>query len=220
MTTLSNQTRYKLIAEFSLVFLLIPVSLFFIRDWVAPYIILVLLTLVFWSVLLLLSDRRFKRFRLWNLDMLKTHLPRTLKVFVGGAIIITLLSWYFTPEWLFFMPIERPWLWFGVLLLYPLISAWPQELIFRTFMFHRYKRVFRSKSLRAALSATSFALAHLVFANWFAVIGSFFAGLVFSFTYIRSRSTLLVAFEHSLWGCWLFTSGLGVYFDSTMVGQL
>ncbi|NVK25606.1 MAG: CPBP family intramembrane metalloprotease [Gammaproteobacteria bacterium] len=79
------------------------------------------------------------------------------------------------------------------------------------------KKIFRNKTLRAYLSAFTFALAHLLFANWIAVVGSFIAGLVFAFTYIHSRSTLLVAIEHSLWGCWLFTTGLGVHFDSNML---
>ncbi|MCH2056269.1 MAG: hypothetical protein MK214_06560 [Thalassotalea sp.] len=39
------------------------------------------------------------------------------------------------------------------------------------------------------------------------------AGYCFSKTYTVSRSTLLVALEHSLWGAWVFTLGLGHYFD-------
>ena len=105
---------------------------------------------------------------------------------------------------------------FLLLVIYPIFSAWPARSYFSHIYVSSVQAPFKSKTLRAYLSATSFALAHLLFANWIAVIGAFIAGLVFSFTYIHSRSTLLVAVEHSLWGCWLFTAGLGMYFDSTM----
>lgn len=205
-----------LICEFVFLFICLPIFLYFVRDTIAPYLLLFLVSIVAWCVLLLLSDPRFKRFRFWNPIQLKLSLDRVVMTFLIAAILMVIASWYFTPQWFFTLPTEKTQWWLLLLVLYPIFSAWPQEVIFRTFMFHRYKRVFKSKHLRAYLSATSFALAHLLFANWIAVVGAFIAGLVFSFTYIHSRSTLLVAIEHSLWGCWLFTAGLGMYFDSTM----
>ncbi|WP_216031188.1 CPBP family intramembrane glutamic endopeptidase [Psychrosphaera sp. I2R16] len=165
----------------------------------------------------LVTDPRFKRFRLWNLEKLREFLPNVMKTFLLAAFVITLASWWFTPQWLFSLPLEQTLMWIALLFLYPVLSAWPQEVIFRTYLFHRYKHIFKSKNLRAWLSALSFALAHLMFANWIAVVGSFFAGLVFAYTYMHSRSTLLVTLEHSLWGCWLFTAGLGIHFDSGML---
>ena len=196
-----------------------PIVFYFIRQDLAPYLLLFLVTVLAWCLLLLLSDSRFKRFRLWNLEKLKLYLPRVLKTFSIAAIIIVLASWYLTPEWLFKLPLEQTLIWLALLVIYPIFSAWPQEIIFRTFLFHRYKKVFRSKSLRVVLSSVAFALAHIIFANWIAVAGAFIAGLVFSLTYIHSRSTLLVALEHSLWGLWLFTAGLGIHFDSSMLLQ-
>lgn len=206
-----------LLTEFFLLFLFLPVFLYFVRKDFAPYLILFLVSILGWCLLLLLSDQRFKRFRLWNIEKLKQHLPSVLKTFAVAACAIVLASWYLTPEWLFKLPAEKTMIWLALLLFYPLFSAWPQEIIFRTFLFHRYKKVFKSKELRVVISATVFALAHLIFANWIAVAGSFVAGLVFAFTYMQSRSTLLVAIEHSLWGLWLFTAGLGVHFDSSML---
>jgi membrane protease YdiL (CAAX protease family) len=37
-------------------------------------------------------------------------------------------------------------------------------------------------------------------------------GLLFAFTYLRSRSTLLVAAEHALYGDFVFTVGIGGMF--------
>lgn len=212
-----HQRKLALYIEFTLLFLILPCALYFIRHDTAPYLLLLLVTLVGWCLLLLLGDQRFKRFRLWNLDKLKLYLPKVLRTFAFAAVFILLASWYLTPDWLFILPAEKPAIWLALLIIYPLFSAWPQEIIFRTFFFHRYKNVFKSKQLRVVISAAVFALAHLLFANWIAVVGSFFAGLVFAFTYMHSRSTLLVAIEHSLWGVWLFTAGLGVYFDSSML---
>lgn len=206
-----------LFAEFFLLFLALPVFLYFARQDIAPYLILFLICVLGWCLLLLLSDDRFKRFRFWNMTKLKEHLPYVLKTFSLAAITIFLASWYWTPEWLFKLPLDKTMIWLALLIVYPIFSAWPQEIIFRTFLFHRYKKIFKSKQLRVVISAAVFALAHLMFANWIAVAGSFIAGLVFALTYVHSRSTLLVAIEHSLWGVWLFTAGLGVHFDSSML---
>ncbi len=206
-----------LLTEFFILFLFLPVFLYFVRKDFAPYLILFLVSTLGWCLLLLLSDQRFKRFRFWNIEKLRLYLPKVLKTFFIAACAIFIASWLLTPEWLFKLPLENPMIWLALLVFYPLFSAWPQEIIFRTFLFHRYKKVFKSKQLRVFISAGVFALAHLVFANWIAVAGSFIAGLVFAFTYMNSRSTLLVAIEHSLWGLWLFTAGLGIHFDSSVL---
>ncbi|MBU2883169.1 CPBP family intramembrane metalloprotease [Psychrosphaera sp. B3R10] len=203
--------------EFVLLFIVLPIVVYFLRHTVAPYLLLCLITILLWCLLSLVTDPRFKRFRLWNLEKLREFLPNVMKTFLLAAFVITLASWWFTPQWLFSLPLEQTLMWIALLFLYPVLSAWPQEVIFRTYLFHRYKHIFKSKNLRAWLSALSFALAHLMFANWIAVVGSFFAGLVFAYTYMHSRSTLLVTLEHSLWGCWLFTAGLGIHFDSGML---
>lgn len=214
---LERQSNRLLLVEFGMLFIALPVVFYFLRYAVAPYLLLCLITILLWCLLFLVTDPRFKRFRLWNINKLREHLPNVLKTFLLAAFVIVLASWWFTPQWLFLMPFEQTLVWAALLFLYPVLSAWPQEIIFRTYFFHRYKRVFKSKNLRAWLSAFCFALAHLMFANWLAVVGSFIAGLVFAYTYIHSRSTLLVALEHSLWGCWLFTAGLGIHFDSGML---
>jgi len=70
------------------------------------------------------------------------------------------------------------------------------------------------KSVRIILSATVFALAHIVYANLIAVCLAFLGGLLFSYTYAQSRSTFVCVIEHSLWGIWMFTLGIGSYLDS------
>ncbi len=73
------------------------------------------------------------------------------------------------------------------------------------------------KTVRIIVSATVFALAHIVYANWVALLLAFIGGLLFSFTYAQSRSTFVCVIEHSLWGLWMFTLGIGQYLDSSTI---
>ena len=119
------------------------------------------------------------------------------------------------PQLLFLLPLEHTQLWLGTLLIYPICSVVPQEIIFRTFFFHRYKGIIPSKQARCLLSSASFALAHAIYGNWLAVLLSGIAGLLFGYRYLTTRSTLVVVVEHSIWGSYLFTVGIGIYFLTT-----
>ena len=59
------------------------------------------------------------------------------------------------------------------------------------------------------LNATLFSLAHIFFRNTLVLILTFLGGLLFAFTYHKSKSTLLVSIEHAIYGNWLFTVGMG-----------
>ncbi|RXF06757.1 CPBP family intramembrane glutamic endopeptidase, partial [Pseudoalteromonas sp. PS5] len=80
--------------------------------------------------------------------------------------------------------------------------------------FHRYKRILPNKNNRVILSALVFALAHCVYDNVIAIFLSFVGGLLFAYTYAHSRSLAVCVLEHSLWGLWMFTIGIGQYLDS------
>jgi membrane protease YdiL (CAAX protease family) len=67
-------------------------------------------------------------------------------------------------------------------------------------------------------SGVAFGLAHAVLANWIAIVLSTLGGLIFAATYARTRSTLMAALEHGLWGDFVFTIGLGWYFYGGSVG--
>jgi membrane protease YdiL (CAAX protease family) len=61
-------------------------------------------------------------------------------------------------------------------------------------------------------SALAFALVHLVFRNPIAPPLSLVGGLLFAATYERTGSSLVATIQHALFGCWVFTVGLGWYF--------
>lgn len=132
--------------------------------------------------------------------------------FLPGAAVISLLVAVLRPELLFAFPQREPTWWLVVMLAYPLLSVYPQELIFRTFFFHRYESLFKTRLGCLLLSAAVFGLAHLFFNHWLAPTMTAVGGYLFASTYARSRSTVWVSIEHALWGDFLFTIGLGYYF--------
>lgn len=119
--------------------------------------------------------------------------------------------YWLAPDLLFSLPSQQMQFWLITLALYPIVSVIPQELIFRTFFFHRYKHIIPSKNIRWLLSTFSFALCHLVYGNWIAVALAAVGGAIFGYRYITTRSTLVVIIEHTLWGSYIFTIGIGVY---------
>jgi hypothetical protein len=128
-----------------------------------------------------------------------------------GLLVVTVVT---VPQSLFTFPRHRTLIWLLVMVLYPL-SAWAQEIVFRTFFFHRYGRLFATARRRIWASGLIFGWAHVVVNNLAAIPLAAVAGLLFASTYERSRSTLLVSIEHALYGDVVFTVGLGALFYSS-----
>ena len=134
------------------------------------------------------------------------------RILVNFSIILILtvvLVYFSNPDMLFSVMLKKTTLWAVILLVYTLFSVLPQELIYRTFFFHRYQLLFKNKSMFIFLNATLFSLAHIFFRNTLVLILTFLGGLLFAFTYHKSKSTLLVSIEHAIYGNWLFTVGMG-----------
>lgn len=112
-------------------------------------------------------------------------------------------------------PRGAPQIWLVVMCLYPVFSALPQEILGRTFFFHRYKELFPTTGSMIWASATAFCFIHIVFNNWIAITFTLVGGYLFSRTYAKTGSLTAVWLEHSLYGCIIFTSGLGWFFYFT-----
>ncbi len=205
--------QYRRALEFAALFVLLPLVVAWqgvtLRRWIIPQLLLITALCLF----LLWRDASFDRRRLlawphpWRACLLRIAVPLA----IGGAAVLALA--YRLPDAApFVLPQERPVLWLAILLLYPLVSALPQELIFRVFLFHRYRALFPGPRTLPLISAGVFALAHLVLGNWVALLLSLAGGLLFAYTYARTGSLGLVTLEHGLWGNWLFTVGLGSHF--------
>ena len=198
--------------EFILIFILLPVLLFFFRFHIKHLLIPVLLVFGGACLFVLLRDRGFRREQLWGARNFLANLKGVLLRFVIGGIALFFLVYVFKADLLFRFPRERFYLWLVVMILYPLLSAYPQELIYRAFLFHRYKSLFPRTWQIVVVSGLSFGLAHLFFNNWPAPVFSAVGGLMFARTYAKTGSLLITAIEHGLWGDLIFTLGLGLYF--------
>jgi len=173
-----------------------------------PFLLLITLA----CAIVLLADSQFDRRRLWNAGEVRKRLPGILRLFVVCAVIVGMVVALAAPAILFSLPRRAPALWLIIMVLYPLLSVYPQELVYRTFLFHRYACVLPRPWMRIAASAGAFGFLHIVFKNELAVMMTLIGGLLFARTYETSRSTLLVSIEHALYGCLVFTIGLGAYF--------
>jgi len=65
----------------------------------------------------------------------------------------------------FFADPELAAAWVLIFILYPLFSVYPQELLYRTFFFHRYRPLFGGGWGMVIASALAFGFVHIIFRN-------------------------------------------------------
>ncbi|MBI1327847.1 MAG: CPBP family intramembrane metalloprotease [Alphaproteobacteria bacterium] len=147
------------------------------------------------------------------------NLKPILLRFAAVCVFLVAFTYFYDPERFFFLAKEKPEIIPRIFLLYPLLSALPQEFIFCTFFFARYAVFFKGWGLILA-SALTFAYAHVLFINPIAPTFSFAAGVIFALTYMKHKSLALVTIEHGLYGNALFLTGLGWYFHGGDVETL
>ena len=200
-----QSVRYKLI-DFLLIFIALPVS--FAVEY--PFMIKAILALTgFIYVIYLLLKVEKNKFKIapnlnWGLFFL--HVLIKLVIIASFTIIY---MWFTSKSDLFHVLFQKPKLWVIILFLYAMFSVYPQELIYRTLYFQRYKILFKSRSLFIFLNAIVFSLAHIFYKNPLVSLMTFLGGILFALTYEKTKSTLLVSIEHAIYGCWLFTVGMG-----------
>ncbi|MBO1360795.1 CPBP family intramembrane metalloprotease [Acetobacter sacchari] len=132
--------------------------------------------------------------------------------FIVLAPLIMIAAWIWSPQTLFSLPREKPGFWLVIVVLYPLLSVWPQEMLYRSFLFRRYGGLFGGDRGTIAASALAFGFAHILFLNWIAIAMTTIGGLLFARDYARHRDLRVACIEHSLYGCLIFTIGLGRFF--------
>jgi membrane protease YdiL (CAAX protease family) len=167
-------------------------------------------------VAVLLLDRSFDRSQLWGWRRAREDLPRVLLLWSVAAVALLGLTAFIAfrtdllPESGFLrLPRERPEILLIVWLAYPWVSAYPQEITHRVFFWHRYGVLFRDRWTLIGVNALAFAWMHALFWNPIALAMTFAGGLLFAWTYDRTRSALAAGIEHGLYGAWCFTVGLG-----------
>jgi len=213
-----SYSRFYLVVEFVVLFVGLPILLFTKRHALDGMIAPTLILLATGCTLLLWYDRAFDRTRLWNRARFKRRLGRAVSIFIPGAATVVVALGIFRPDLLLTFPQVYPKVWIVIMVTYPFVSVYPQEVIFRAFLFHRYDAIFPKNWSKIVASGAAFGLAHIVFANWVAPLMTAASGVWFARTYSRTGSTLQVSIEHGLWGCFAFTIGLGWYVYSGAIG--
>ncbi len=171
-------------------------------------------------VLLLVMERNYEWMRTFIRLPRFVDLLKILGLFAicGGAL--TFYAYKALPQYFMAFPDRAPELWLRVMILYPVLSVTTQEILYRVFYFHRYACLFGQHQraaivfnglLFAFMHATLFAYRQTPF-HWHAVAISFVGGVIFAYRFYSTRSFWAVAFEHSLYGDLIFTTGLGIYF--------
>jgi len=149
-------------------------------------------------------------------ELAEFHLSRSqgghllLRVAVAAALLAGGL-FLVAPCQLFELPRANPRLWALVMVCYPILSVYPQGLLYRGLFYARYANLFRSERGAWLAGAAVFSLAHVVFGNVWAVALTFVGGLFINRTYRRTGSMLVSDAEHAAYGQLVFTLGWGRY---------
>lgn len=150
--------------------------------------------------------------RLWNAWPLHGSIGSVLAIFALAAVIIIVAVWRLHPQILFSFPRNSPLFWAVVMVLYPVLSVYPQGIIYRAFFFERYRTLFPTPAAMILASALAFAFSHIIFRSPWSVALTFAGGLLFAWRYQQTGSLLVSSLEHALYGCFVFTVGLGGLF--------
>lgn len=195
--------------------------------WIEWFVLFVLFPLIAWSEWIRAS--KFLIFALpvvyaiiaWRRGLHKTHHPPPIRPYSWKRLAIRstiallglfLLAVWLVPDRLFDFPRQAPSRWAMVMFFYPILSALPQEFLYRQFFFARYQRLFPRTSLMIASSTVTFAFLHLMYDNLPAIALTLIGGYIFSLSYAASGRLLIPWIEHALYGMAAFTFGLGTYF--------
>jgi membrane protease YdiL (CAAX protease family) len=95
-------------------------------------------------------------------------------------------------------------------------------VIYRVFVMHRYRSLLpldgrKQEWALICLSAFTFSFMHIVFRNPVAVVLTLIGGVIFARRQMRTRSLFVSSLEHALYGCFLFTVGLGDFFYARLI---
>ncbi|CAB5136983.1 hypothetical protein D3OALGA1CA_3605 [Olavius algarvensis associated proteobacterium Delta 3] len=198
-----------LLFEFTAVFFGLPGI--FAAGWIPIYSIPLLILFSLICLLILIRDPGFDNRRLVRLGAWKQLVRPMLIRLLLGCLLIGGATVAFRPELLFGFPKSHPVIYMFFLLLYPMLSVYPQGVTHRAFLLHRYRPLFPGYWGAIVVSAAAFSFMHIAFQNPVALVLTFIGGILFAKTYLDSGSLVLSVLEHALYGIFVFTIGLGRY---------
>lgn len=199
-----------LVIEFVILFFGIPTLIYLDKDFIRPSIIILPVLALIFLLLRRSSDFTWKELIRWSI-------PRKIIVVNAGIILVAALLMLgyviiFERENLFNLPRANIWIYLAMIVFYPVFSAYGQEIIYRTFLFHRYSGILPKAWHFVLASALTFSYMHIVFYNPLSMILTFIGGLYFARVYWQTRSVLFTTVLHGIFGIMVFGVGLGQYF--------
>lgn len=201
--------RARLAAEFAIIYVAAPAAMGLAMppDWLHP----VFLGVVLVGVALLAATPDFRWRELgqgWrNLDWREIGLVAALTAVASLVFVLWLV-----PDALFRLPRRAPGFWLILIVLYPLLSALPQEVVFRALYFRRYGALFPDMRVAMLVNGGLFALAHLLFWSPVTLAMTFAGGVLFARSYLGRGGFPQAVVMHAICGLIVFTVGLGVFF--------
>jgi membrane protease YdiL (CAAX protease family) len=165
------------------------------------------------ALAVLLRDATFARERLWNGAAVLEHAGAIALVTAACLPPLYALARWLQPDEVFLLVRRQPWLWLLIMVAYPVVSVYPQELLYRAFLFQRYASLLPTPAARIAASALLFAWGHVFFFQpRVAMLLTLVGGALFAWHYEVTSSLAVASVEHALFGDLAFSIGLGRYF--------
>lgn len=214
-TILLNLPFWIRVSEMVGLYILLPILLVF--NIISLPLMAVLLIMGTSVVFFLQYDTTFDKKQYLNWASGKKHFFSMFLFFILSGAVMVVTIWFVDDSKLFIILRENPQTMLMIAIFYPLFSVIPQGLAYRVLFFHRYASLFTSKWTQILVSAFFFSFGHVIYKSPLVMFLTFIAGLIFAYRYHQSKSYLLSVVEHALYGVWMFTSGLGIYFISSMV---
>ena len=209
----SDVYRYRMIrlwCEFVGLYVLLPVALVAVRLVNGAFPVLPVLWVAACPAAFYLARRHGWGRREWfGLGLSRTQvagmaarLSLAAALLAGGILLLE-------PGYFLELPRRNLGLWAVIMMAYPVLSVYPQGVLYRGFFFARYAVLFPGEQAKILAGAVVFCLAHLVFMNVWALALTLVGGVLFNRTYRRTGSMLASDAEHAVCGQLVFTCGWG-----------
>ena len=202
----SASSRSLLIGELFTLFILTPCLLLVsITLWVKALVVLAELVYV---LIVVVKEQFLSRETLFSFPIRSYGYIIAIRSVVVIVASIGFVYFLNPDQWFIVFRNDRV-LWVSICLFYSVVSVLPQEFVYRSFFFSRYESLFRNPNTMVFVNAVLFSFAHIILKSPLVLLLSLIAGVLFAVTYLKTKSLLLTSSEHALYGCWLFTVGMG-----------
>ena len=192
--------------EYALLFIILPISFCF--DY-SIYIKIGLGAFFFIFLVTYLIKNKYP-FLQTSFQSYKKQIRIQIGLNLLALVLITIVYLIINdPNSLFNVIKVNPSMWISFIAIYTFLSVIPQEIIYRSFYFSRYKNLFPNPNVLILSNAIVFSLGHIFFNNIVVSRITFIGGFVFASTYTKTKSLWIVSIEHAIYGCWLYTVGFG-----------